>query len=47
MRGVTLVVSVVAGIATEVVMMAVLIGGAGGGGVGGEGVTASEMDPEA
>ncbi len=47
MRGVTLVVSVVAGIAEEVVMVAALIDGGGGGGVGRGGVTASEMDPQA
>ncbi len=46
--GVTLVVSVVVVVAAEVVMMAVLIEGGGvGGGVGGEGVTGSEMDPQA
>jgi hypothetical protein len=44
--GVTLVVSVVAGIAEEVVMVAVLIDGVGAEGVGGRGVTASEMDPQ-
>ena len=44
---VTLVVSVVAVVGAEVVMLAVLIDGGGEGGVGGGGVTASQMDPQA